>query len=807
MTGYGSTASANGWDIGVWLDGYTTVEATGAGNVAVTGYGGGTGAGSNNFGVATSNYNGGATGDVITSKTGNITITGIDGSGSGGSNYGIDTTDGTPEPLTVGTTSGPATSGNINFITNDWSINTSAFSVNTTGNYFITTYSTGSSNTIGLAGSSPTGNLAISNAILTDMNLGNAHSLTVGATGDAGLLTAQAFTPGTALSLISGSGGIIVSGVQTMAHNNLTLETDGALTISSNLVSTGTGLLTIEPATASNGINVDAAASAGNIGLTSTDLGHIVSHGWANFTMGRSDETGTITVPAFTFATTGVTTVQTGSSGSIALTGSPTGTGTTSFVFNGPTTLSADATVTTANQGVTFSSTVDGGHNLTVAAGNGTVTYTGAVGGSTALSSLSDSGSGTTVLDASVTTSGTQSYTGPVTLGGNDTLTTANSNVTFSSTVDATSSGGQSLTVSDGSGTLDFAGKAGNTHPLNNLTITSDNLIFGNNVFGTGTLTIQPSTASQPIHIADGTSSGLYITGTEQGYLQNDWAGIVIGSTSNTGTLTVGTTTWSNPLTLQTGSGTIEFAGAQTLGGHSLTADSSSGNIQLDSGATITSTATSGYPIVLAASGGNFVNNSGSSSPLSTGAGASWAVYSTAPANDTNGASVMNPATTVYATTYPTTTGESGTTWFYGSSLDNLGTITITAENQSVTYGTAPNTSPVLNTTYTCSGSGGACSDISGLPGLSISGSVTTSSSGNYKAGTWTNDILAALGSLGFNSGYTGSFSLVDGTLTVLAKALSITGVTANNKTYDATTAATLNTGSAALSGKVAEIP
>jgi hypothetical protein len=37
----------------------------------------------------------------------------------------------------------------------------------------------------------------------------------------------------------------------------------------------------------------------------------------------------------------------------------------------------------------------------------------------------------------------------------------------------------------------------------------------------------------------------------------------------------------------------------------------------------------------------------------------------------------------------------------------------------------------------------------------------------------------------------------------VLAKSLSITGMTANNKTYDGTTSATLNTGSAALSGKV----
>ena len=54
---------------------------------------------------------------------------------------------------------------------------------------------------------------------------------------------------------------------------------------------------------------------------------------------------------------------------------------------------------------------------------------------------MSSTGSGTNVIDANVTTTGTQSYTGPVTLGGSDTFTTTNSGITFTGAVNGTSSG------------------------------------------------------------------------------------------------------------------------------------------------------------------------------------------------------------------------------------------------------------------------------------------------------------------------------------------------------------------------------
>jgi hypothetical protein len=93
------------------------------------------------------------------------------------------------------------------------------------------------------------------------------------------------------------------------------------------------------------------------------------------------------------------------------------------------------------------------------------------------------------------------------------------------------------------------------------------------------------------------------------------------------------------------------------------------------------------------------------------------------------------------------------------------------------------------------------------MGGVSI-GSGTTDASGyvtvsgasltGYDAGAYMDEIVASFSNSGAYEGSTGS-----GTLTVNPKELTITGVTANNKMYDTTTAAVLDTGSAALSGVI----
>ena len=203
-------------------------------------------------------------------------------------------------------------------------------------------------------------------------------------------------------------------------------------------------------------------------------------------------------------------------------------------------------------------------------------------------------------------------------------------------TITSIGAGGSASLYNDGtSATIGGGSYSGN------ITLNQDSAIWGSLAIDTtANALITPHTGNTTIGVAN-SGEELNIT---SGILGTITAGnITIGSTTDSGNMTVSAGNWMVPLKLLNGSGNIEFSGNQTLGANTLLADTTSGNIKLDSGATITSTATSGYPIILAASGGNFINDSGSDSPLTVGAGAHWAVYSTSVAGDTNGASAHEP--------------------------------------------------------------------------------------------------------------------------------------------------------------------
>ena len=82
-------------------------------------------------------------------------------------------------------------------------------------------------------------------------------------------------------------------------------------------------------------------------------------------------------------------------------------------------------------------------------------------------------------MSSDITTTGTQTYNGPVRLvGGDRTVSTTNSNVIFASTVN--SDGTQrALTVTNGTGDTTFSGAIGGSAPVKSLTITSDQLTAG----------------------------------------------------------------------------------------------------------------------------------------------------------------------------------------------------------------------------------------------------------------------------------------------------------------------------------------
>ena len=93
--------------------------------------------------------------------------------------------------------------------------------------------------------------------------------------------------------------------------------------------------------------------------------------------------------------------------------------------LDGPITLATDAiTITTADDNINLQGTVNGGKALTLASGSGAVTVDGAIGGSTALTSLTlnSSGAGTIEIN-NIGTSSAAGVTGATAIGNANTGT------------------------------------------------------------------------------------------------------------------------------------------------------------------------------------------------------------------------------------------------------------------------------------------------------------------------------------------------------------------------------------------------
>jgi autotransporter-associated beta strand protein len=151
--------------------------------------------------------------------------------------------------------------------------------------------------------------------------------------------------------------------------------------------------------------------------------------------------------------------------------------------YTGAVTLAADATVSSNAAGdISFDSTINGAQALTVDTG-GTTTFSGGVGATTALASLTTDAPGSTAIDgASIVTSGTQTYHDPVTLGSNATLTSGTGDVTFGSTVN----GAHSLSTSTSAGTTTFSGAVGETTALSSVSVPGAATLNGGTVTTTG---------------------------------------------------------------------------------------------------------------------------------------------------------------------------------------------------------------------------------------------------------------------------------------------------------------------------------
>ncbi|HET7556983.1 MAG TPA: filamentous hemagglutinin N-terminal domain-containing protein, partial [Rhodanobacteraceae bacterium] len=134
--------------------------------------------------------------------------------------------------------------------------------------------------------------------------------------------------------------------------------------------------------------------------------------------------------------------------------------------YNGAVTLGNDVKAASSGNGaIAFNSTVDGAHNLVVNTG-GQTTFGGAVGGTTALTSLTTDSTGSTTLGGNITTTGAQTYNDAVTLTGNAAATsTGGAAITLNSTID----GAHTLAVNT-AGATTFGGAVGGTTALTSLT-------------------------------------------------------------------------------------------------------------------------------------------------------------------------------------------------------------------------------------------------------------------------------------------------------------------------------------------------
>ncbi len=123
--------------------------------------------------------------------------------------------------------------------------------------------------------------------------------------------------------------------------------------------------------------------------------------------------------------------------------------------------------------------------------------------------------------------------------------------------------------------------------------------------------------------------------------------------------------------------------------------------------------------------------------------------------------------------------------------------LTINASDVSGTYGSVS-----LNGTtgFTSSGLLGGQT----IGSVTLSTNATTSTSGNYNAGTWTITPGAATGGTFNPANYSITYNNASTGLTVTPLAIGVaSGVTANNKVYDATTTATLPFNTPTLSGVI----
>jgi filamentous hemagglutinin family protein len=528
ILGGGSSGDGSGFAMGtlsnkegILLDGATL--DSGGGNISLMGKGYSGGSGSSNPGIVIQNST------VSTTGGGSITLTGKGGV-HGSDNRGIVIQDSTVisgGSITLNGTGGDGTNSNEGVLI--FSYNSSDTEIRADGNINITGQggsATGSENdgvvvldhsivaengsiTITGTGGGGTGDNEGVSIDSTDLTATGNITITGnagGSTGDSShgiLIVESTINSNPGPIILDGDSGSGTDNRGVLIESNSQITTDGNLSVNSTGTSTGEivqdssssfavgGTATLSATTMSggpgspipanitlNGINNDFniinIVQADNVTLTESNEITIeplnIPGNLIVISPGITTFIDTVTANSLTTDAGGTTQIN---GGSVTTTGDQT--------YNDAVTIGQNTNLT--GNDVTFNSTLNAGTgitptpNLTINASND-ASFNGLVGGINPLNNLNVNSDNITLLNTpSVTTTGDQTYNDDVSIA-QDTALTGN-DITFNSTVDATSLGGASLTINATNDAI-FNGLVGGINPLNNLSVNSDNITLLN---------------------------------------------------------------------------------------------------------------------------------------------------------------------------------------------------------------------------------------------------------------------------------------------------------------------------------------
>lgn len=656
-------------------------------------------------------------------------------------------------------------------VTQTAALNLTNLSLSGTGGIYTLT---NSSNSIGtVAGNTGSINLANGN-----------NNLTVGTVNSISGITTTGNT-----TLSAGSGTITTSQAIATGSGNLTLTADD-LALGASL--SGSGTVTLQPTTTNKPIYLNYGSANGtNLNLSTTEFGYLVD-GWSNIIIG-------------------------------ALTNNPMSFGATTW--NDPVSFRASTPYIygdlngNGNASITFS----GFGNLSLYGGN-IITAGNAFTNNLYLLSITPGTASITTNGGNVVLNGEVDVNGG---GANLTISTSGGNISVNDRIVDFAFGGSTvgklLTLNAGSGTLAFANTVNGAYSL---TSTAANMTFNGALGGTTPLGSVSLTATNSLTLPSITASSILArtTGASGDITIPSGRVLTASGSSNALTLAAGRNFINNA-----GSGALSASNgrwlvysnnpADTTGEETLTSNfnrysctySTAGNC---AGGTITMPSTGNgllysYSPTLTVTPTGISVTYGDTVPSLSGYAYNLTGYL---GSDSGADSVTGSLTGTTAYTQGSDVGSYNINYASGSLASALGYTFSYANNATaLTVNTRTLTAALTGTvskTYDATIAAALASNNYTLSNIYSSDDVSLN---NYTSGTYNNKNVGtgkniSVSGLTLTGSKAANYTLASGSVngnvgTITQAALSITGVSANNKVYDGTTTATLNTGSAALSG------